>query len=68
MSDDVPWPSLQQVEDDLYASGKLRKNGRGELWATVEWQGLTVNGISSGSGAQRGYMLSELVDLDAPDR
>jgi hypothetical protein len=54
--------------DDLYASGKLRKNGRGELWAMVEWQGLTVNGIGSGSGAQRGYMLSELVDLDAPDQ
>jgi hypothetical protein len=26
MSDDVPWPSLQQVEDDLYASGKRAVN------------------------------------------
>ncbi len=43
--------------DDLYASGRPRKNGRGSLWAVVEWKT---------NGPRRGYSLSELVDLDAP--
>lgn len=40
--------------DDLYASGKLRKNGRGEVYAMVDW----------GRGQPCGYVLRDLIDLD----